>query len=92
MPEPASIDMGTGSATEPTAQDVDGGTAPPPQEAADGDADAQGGGKPAVRLMVVTDAGFEVGIAPQPDADTRFFNLDVPARDAVDLFDVDAMS
>ena len=46
----------------------------------------------AVLAVGVADAGFEVGIAPQPDADTRFFKLDVPARDAVDLFDVDAMS
>ena len=48
--------------------------------------------KPAVRLMVVTEAGFQVGFAPQVDADTRFFKLDVPSREVVELFDVDAMS
>jgi hypothetical protein len=56
------------------------------------EAAVQSSTKPAVRLMAVNEAGFQMGIAPQPDATTRFFKLDLHARDAGDLFDVDAMS
>lgn len=90
VPAPEPLDLRANHAS-PVAESVGG------QTETGGDlgaaaAEASDGKQPAVRLMVVTDAGYQIGFAPQADADTRFFKLDVPLKEVVDLFDVDAMS
>lgn len=93
VPAPEPLDRGGSSAVPPAGETTDAGmdSVAGAGEAV-GEAAEHSSKKPAVRLLAVTEAGFTVGVAPQADAETRFFKLDVPTREAVGLFDVEAMS